>query len=239
MLHCELVVGESMTAELFLLFVALTSATILTVLLKYLSIRQALPLAGIFLAWLGYVGYLSWHGVVRNPALRPPGIVFIVAPLLIYVFAWVVRSRTALTLAMAAPGWLLLGLQSFRVVVELFLHRLWVEGLVPKMLTYRGANVDILIGMSAPFVAWISTQGRVGRRIALGWNWLGLAALANVVIRSILTSPGPLRLLHTSVANTAIGRFPFTFMAGLFVPCALTLHILSIRFLRSSSSFIA
>jgi len=30
------------------------------------------------------------------------------------------------------------------------------------MLTYEGANVDILIGLSAPIVAWVSTRGRLG-----------------------------------------------------------------------------
>ena len=33
--------------------------------------------------------------------------------------------------ALAIPLWIILGTQSFRVVVELFLHQLWLDGLIP------------------------------------------------------------------------------------------------------------
>ena len=33
--------------------------------------------------------------------------------------------------------------QCFRIGVELFLHQLWMDGLVPQMQIFEGANVDI------------------------------------------------------------------------------------------------
>jgi hypothetical protein len=65
------------------------------------------------------------------------------------------------------------------------------------------------------------------------WNYLGLAALANVVVRSALTAPGPLNMIHAEVPNLAIGVFPFTFIAGFFAPLAVILHVLAIRALRA------
>jgi hypothetical protein len=100
-------------------------------------------------------------------------------------------------------------------------------------MTYEGGNVDIVLGLSAPVVAWLLVTGRMGRPLALGWNVLGLLALANVALRAVLTAPGPLNWLHTDVPNLAIGLFPFTYLAGFFAPLAVLLHILAIRTLRA------
>jgi hypothetical protein len=113
------------------------------------------------------------------------------------------------------------------------LHQLWIDGLVPKMLTFEGANVDIFIGASAPLIAWVSTRGRLGMRLALTWNVLGLLALANVVIRAVLTAPGPFNLIHAEVPNLMFGTFPFMFIPGFFVPLAIVLHLLAIRAISS------
>ena len=106
---------------------------------------------------------------------------------------------------------------------------LWIAGLVPRMLTFSGANVDIYIGASAALIAWISTRGRAGMKVAFAWNGLGLLALANVVVRSVLTAPGPLHRLHTEVPNRMLGTFPYLFIPGFFVPLAIVLHLLAIR----------
>ena len=183
--------------------------------------------------WLVYVGTLSALGVVRNPALKPPGVLYIVIPVIAFVALFAVRSKRGGAVAAALPIWLLIGAQVFRVGVELGLHQLWQMGLVPKLMTYEGGNVDIFIGLSAPLVAWLVHSGIVGRRAAIGWNVLGLLALVNVIARSALTAPGPLHLIHSEVPNLAIGTFPYIFIAAFFAPLAVLLHVLSIRHLRS------
>ena len=55
---------------------------------------------------------------------------------------------------------------------------------------------------------------------------LGLLALANAVVRSALMAPEPLQFLHTTLPNGAIGTFPYTYIAGLCVPLAVSLHAL-------------
>ena len=117
--------------------------------------------------------------------------------------------------------------------VELFLHQFWIDGLVPKMLTFEGANVDIYVGASAPLFAWLSTRGRLGMKFALAWNVLGLLALTNVVIRAVLTALGPFNLIHAEVPNLMMGAFPFMFIPAFFVPLAVVLHVLSIWAIRS------
>ena len=220
-----------MSATLFLGFVASMLALVLAVSARFLSGRlRAVVMAGLP-AWLVYVGLLGYAGVIRNTTMRPPGIVFLFVPLAVILVFLILRMRSVAgrRVALAFPLWILLGMQCFRVIVELFLHQLWIEGLIPKMLTFAGANVDIYIGASAPFVAWAATRGESFRKGILVWNVVGLGVLANVVIRAVLTAPGPMNLVHAEVPNRMIGTFPFMFIPGFFVPLAVVLHVLAIR----------
>jgi hypothetical protein len=203
---------------------------------RYLgALAGRVALAGLG-GWLVYVGTLSALGVVGNPALRPPGVLYIVVPVIAFVALFAARSKRGGAVAAALPIWLLMGAQVFRVGVELGLHQLWHLGLVPRLMTYEGGNVDIFIGLSAPLVAWLSTSGRLRPRAAIAWNALGLLALANIIARSALTAPGALQFIHSEVPNLAIGTFPYTFIAGFFAPLAVLLHVLSIRHLRAGQA---
>jgi hypothetical protein len=224
-----------MTPALFLGFVALMAALVVALSARYLKGPTAFAIGvGLFI-WLIYVGLLGYLGVIGNATRRPPGIAFIFVPVVLFLVFFIVRIRSSLTagVALAFPLWIILGTQSFRVVVELFLHQLWIEGLIPRMLTFAGANVDIYIGASAPLIAWLSTRGRLGMRLALFWSVLGLLALANVVTRAVLTTSGPLNLIHAEVPNLMFGTFPYMFIPGFFVPLAVVLHLLAIRAIAS------
>jgi hypothetical protein len=184
-----------MTSTLFLGFVASMTAVVVVIIARYLNRATAFTVLAGLSAWFTYAGLLVYFGVVKNAAMRPPGIAFLVVPVALFLVLFVItifRSTAGARIALAFPLWIMVGLQCFRVGVELFLHRLWINGLVPKMLTFDGANVDIYIGASAAFISWLSTRGRWGLRLSLAWNVLGLLALANVVIRAVLTAPGPL-----------------------------------------------
>jgi hypothetical protein len=228
-----------MTVAPFLGFLAVMTAVVVALIGRYLGRRAAFRVLVGLAVWFLYVGSMSHFGVFKNVAMRPPGAAFLLAPVVLFLSIFVVFmvcSPAGSRLALAFPLWIILGTQTFRVGVELFLHQLWMSGIVPKMLTFEGASVDIYIGASAPLVAWLSTRGRLGVKLALGWNVLGLFALANVVIRAVLTAPGPFNLIHTEIFNRMFGTFPFMFIPGFFVPLAVTLHVLAIRAIIASDA---
>jgi hypothetical protein len=220
-----------MITTFFLGFVALMTAVIVLLSARYRSGQFAFGVLAALCAWFIYVGVLGYLGVIANTAIFPPGIALIFVPIVVFLVLFIVRvgSSAGARVALAFPLWVLIGTQAFRVGVELFIHQLWINGLVPKMLTFAGANVDIYIGASAPVIAWLSMRGWWGQRLALFWNILGLLSLANVVTRAVLTAPGPLHLIHAEVPNRMIGTFLFMFIPGFFVPLAVVLHVLAIR----------
>src|SRR6266403_4270020 len=175
-----------MIAALFLGFVAMMAAIVVGLVARYLNGRTAFRVLAGLSAWFIYAGLMGYFGVLKNTAMRPPGTAFLLVPVLFFLFLFIVRFSANARIILAFPLWIVLGAQCLRVGVELFLHQLWIGGLVPKMLTFEGANVDIYIGASAPVIAWLSTRGRLGLRLALAWNVLGLLALTNVAISSRL-----------------------------------------------------
>ena len=223
-------------AALFLGFLVAIVAIAVTVVARYGGrLAVTAVLAGLSF-WFIYVGVLQHFAIFQNAETRPPGMAFLILPVVIFLVVFVVaavRSAAVARFALAIPLWILLSAQIFRVGVEFFLHQLWTVGLIPKMLTYGGANVDIYIGISAPFVVWLATKGKAGMRLALAWNVLGILSLANVVIRSVLTAPGPFQIVHAEVPNQLFGSFPYLLIPGFFVPLAIVLHTLAIRAITS------
>jgi hypothetical protein len=222
-----------MTSALFLGFVALMTTFVVAQIARYINRRAAFRLLAGLLVWFLYAGLMAHFGILKNSEMRPPGIAFVVGPVLLFLIFFIVRPSASAQAVLAFPLWLILGTQCFRIGVELFLHQLWIEGLVPRMMTFAGANFDIYIGLSAPLIAWLSTRGRWGLKFASAWNILGLLALLNVVTRAVLTSPGPIHLIHSEVPDRMIGTFPFLLIPGFFVPLAVVLHLLAIRAIGS------
>jgi hypothetical protein len=221
-------------ATAFLAYLALVAALIAAVLIRYLPARAARIGVAVLVGWLIYAGTLGYSGVVAGQLLGIPGILVLLAPVFLFVAVVLVISPAGRYVAQRIPMPLLIGLQTFRVGVELTLHKLWVVGAVPHLLTLPGGNVEMLIGLSAPAIAWVSLKGANGRRIAVGWGVLGLLSLVNVSSRAVLT--GPLHLIHSEVPNVALGMFPFSFIPGFMAPLAVMLHVLALRGYRRLDS---
>ncbi len=213
-------------------FVASLTLVLAAGIVRFLVPAQRLRALVLLAAWMLYAGGLGAAGVLGNAGLRPPGIAYVVVPA-IALTAFLARSRTGVAIALAVPTWLLLGAQSLRVVVEVFLDRLAHAGRLPALMTFQGGNVDILIGISALVVAALCRVGRLDTRVAIAWNLAGMVSLANVVVRGILTSPA-VHAIRVD-APSAIATYPFTFIPAFVVPMALMLHVLALRALREAS----
>ncbi len=222
--------------SVFLLYVGLVAALISGALLRYLPVGRALIGVGCIAVWLCYAGAMGYSGIVGDPTRMPPGIVLLLAPIIAFVAIVLGRSPVGRKLAAIVPLSTIFALQTFRVGVELTISSLHEQGLIPRLLTLAGGNVEILVGLSAPLIAFIVTRGAFGKRIAFVWNLVGLLSLLNVATRAVLTAPGPLNLIHAELLNIAMGMFPFSFIPGFMAPLAMMLHVVAFRALRAVKS---
>ena len=177
---------------------------------------------GIGLAvFLGATWLMANAGWLRFGHLPPP-------------IAWLLVPTTTATVVLARRmpvgrigiGWLI-GYQSFRIFVEIFLwwgHR---EGAVPVQLTWEGRNFDVLTGLTAPLVAWLAAGGKISTTAIRVWNLAGLALLVNVVSVAVLSMPTPFQRFHPT--NLFVVEAPFVWLPLFLVQSALFGHVAIFR----------
>ncbi len=116
-----------------------------------------------------------------------------------------------------------------RIAVEFVLLWLHKAQFLPVELTFEGWNYDIIIGMTAPFIAQMGFQKKLlTRKIIIGWNIIGMLFLANIVINAALSVPGPLHLLSPDMPNLAVLKFPYQLLPTLIVPALLFSHVVAL-----------
>jgi hypothetical protein len=124
----------------------------------------------------------------------------------------------------------LIRLHLWRLVGLVFLA-LMMRGQLPALFAVPAGLGDILIAMTAPWVAR-TLDARGGRRRALIWNLLGMADLVVAVGLGIMTSPGPANVFHTTPTSEVMTTFPMVLVPAFLVPLAFTLHVVSLWQLR-------
>lgn len=181
------------------------------------------------LVWLSFLSLVSLSGFFSNFSGFPPriGIVLIVPLITILILTF---SRNINSLLKVIPPQSILYLQSFRVIVELLLWLLFIQNILPVQMTFEGQNWDILVGLTAPVVAYFSFVRRSWPRVVvILWNVLGLLLLANIVIIAMLSMPTIFRVFMNDPANTIVAQFPFIWLPGVLVPIAYSMHFFSLK----------
>lgn len=122
-----------------------------------------------------------------------------------------------------------------RVPVEVVLYWLFLNNAIPELMTFEGRNFDIIAGITSPIIAHFGfTKRKINRTVILGWNFICLALLINIVINAFLSAPSPLQKFAFEQPNVAILHFPFSWLPTFIVPVVLFGHLVSIRQLLKS-----
>jgi hypothetical protein len=179
------------------------------------------------LAWMGSTWVMAAQGTFRRWEWRPPAIFFLVVGVVLLAAA-IASGSYGRRLAAGLPLWVLVGIQGFRLPLELAMHEMYERGVMPPQMSYSGRNFDIVTGATALAVAALLSTGRAGRRTALVWNVAGLALLLNVVIVAILSTP-PIAFFDERPLNVWITYPPFVWLPAVMVLAALAGHLLIFR----------
>jgi small-conductance mechanosensitive channel len=177
--------------------------------------------------WMTATWRVAETGVLRLWSATPPPFALLVVAIL-GVTAALACTGYGRRLARGLPLWMLIGIQGFRLPLELAMHALYERGVMPEQMSYSGRNFDILTGISALIVAWLVFLDRAGRRVVLTWNVLGLVLVINVVTVGILSTP-PFRLFGDDRLNVFITYPPFIWLPAVMVLAALAGHVIIFR----------
>src|SRR5437762_4510717 len=177
-------------------------------------------------AWIALTGCAASAGWLRFT--RPPTMIVLFVATFVVAITFAVSPlgrRVAMQLPLAA----LVGFQVFRVAVEVLMHRAYLEGLMPRQMSYSGRNFDIISGLTAAGVAaWLAAGGR-SLRVVLAWNVLGTLLLANIVGVALLSAPTPFRVFMNEPSNVWISQAPWVWLPAVLVLAATAGHALIYR----------
>jgi hypothetical protein len=189
--------------------------------------RVTVTVAGGLTAWMAFTALLAGTGWLTPAEGRPP-LVFVLVGIAVALALVGLRSRPGRLTLDALPPWWIMGLQIFRIPVELVLWRLHLAGFIPERMTFQGRNFDLAVGLTAPLVAWMTARGRLTPVGQVVWHLLSLTLVLNVAITAVLSTPGPLHLLQGEVPLTIVGRLPWVWLPTVLVPVAVVSHVVSL-----------
>lgn len=183
--------------------------------------------------WIGILAAMSLSGFLSDFSSVPPRVFIVLIVPLITLILLLRFGKLSSLLKVIPPEWLI-NIQVFRFFVEILLWLLFLDELLPVQMTIEGRNFDILAGLTAINVGVLCfTKERLNKRVAIIWNFFGLALLSNIVITAILSFPTPFRVFMNEPANTIVAQFPIVLLPGILVPIAYWMHIFSLKQLMS------
>lgn len=185
------------------------------------------------LGWAAGTWSLAKAGVLYAPAANPPRFVLLMGPAVLTVLALSVTPFAARVVE-TTPLRTLIALQLFRAPVEAILWELAREGFVTERMTFEGSNPEYLTLATLPIAWWAAGRPKL-RALVLAWNLLGLATLARIVYLGLRTMPGPWQAFPEPPGNAVLLTTSFIWIPTIHVLTALTLHLLTLRALRSPS----
>lgn len=200
-----------------------------TVYFLFRASRNSKPFLLVLLI-LGLIqGVLGARGFFNDFDSIPPRFVFLVLPSLIGIILLLSLTKGRQFLD-RLDSKALNFIHLVRIPVEIGLHLLYLELLIPKIMTYEGMNFDILSGISALFILWFYyIKKRLSPAIVFVWNIICLALLVNIVTLAIGAAPSPFQAWSFDVPNTGVVKFPVVWLPGIIVPAVLLTHLVEIR----------
>lgn len=232
--------GAALTAIPRPVVLSMVAASALFMVASWLVLRPSAKSASlstaiimILLGWYAMVVLISALGGFAARPLFVPNIIWAFVFLATAIRRLAARPSFQL-LAENLPASRLINLQVFRVMGVGFIS-LYIMGFLPGAFALPTGLGDVLVGVSAPIVAYFYLTGKPWTgRLAIVWSYLGIADLMMSISLGVLTYPEPLQIIPTTVSNGPIAQFPLVLVPVFAVPLSLLLHLLTLRRLSIS-----
>lgn len=178
--------------------------------------------------WMALMAALALAGVLSNGERRPPPMAILVP--LIFVLGFAIGLSPLGGRLAQAPLGTLVGLQMFRLPLELVMHHAGEVGIMPPELSFGGYNFDIVTGAGA-LIVWLAMRATtVPRALIWTWNLWGFGCL--LVIAAIARATSPMvRAFGDDPRhiNTWVMYFPYIWLPAVLVVIAVAGHVIVTR----------
>ncbi len=203
--------------------------TILTVGLFYKATGNSKVTLLILLSWLALQTVIGLSGFYIVTDTIPQRFLLLVLPPALLIIGLFTTSKGRQYIDRLDIKTLTI-LHTIRIPVELVLFWLFLNKVVPELMTFEGRNFDILSGLTAPAIFYFGFKRKqLNRSIILIWNFVCLGLLINIVVTAVLSAPFPFQKFAFDQPNIAVLYFPFNWLPSCVVPLVLFSHLVTIR----------
>ncbi len=181
--------------------------------------------------WLGSQAALALTGFYVDEKTVPPHFPLAIAPVVLPILAIFRFKKGRQWLDQLDLRWLTL-LHVVRLPMDLVLDGLYRWGDVPRKVTFEGRSFDILIGLTAPLIAWwaFGPKGALRRpKLLLGWNLVGLGLLLILATMTLASLPTSVQALSFQHPMIGILYFPYIWMPSGIFPLVFLAQLVALR----------
>ena len=115
-----------------------------------------------------------------------------------------------------------------RLPVEIILLQLFLNKMIPQLMTFEGLNFDILIGITAPIIGFLYMKTKVSKTFLMYWNIIGLILVLFIMVIGTLSAEIPFQQFAFEQPNRGLQYFPFILLPAIIVPLVIYSHITDI-----------
>jgi hypothetical protein len=208
---------------------------ILTVGIFHFANGKPTKLTFFILIWSLVHSILAYTGFYEKTDLIPPRFLLILIPVLLFIIFGLTKKRLNWITQKRRTD-LSTFLHTIRIPVEIILFYLFMDKMLPELMTFKGRNFDILAGISAPLIGILWLKKIINRNALIIWNVFGLFLILFVFINGILSSELPIQIFGFEQPTKAINYFPFVLLPATIVPIVIYMHITDIIRLRKEKN---
>ena len=195
--------------------------------------KGSVLMLGLATIWFVYLFVVEKSGLILDKSLPPKLPLLVVLPFAIFTIIFYRKNKTNKALEAMPKSWLVY-LQSFRILVEIIILYTFKKGIMPESASFEGYNFDIIMGISAPFVAYFIFKGDVKNiLLAKVWNVLGIVMIL-IVATIIVTSYYQPQLWgsETPLVADEFFSYPYLLLPAFLAPMGIFFHVVSLLQLR-------
>lgn len=201
----------------------------LTIYLFYRAAHSSKVFLTMAIVWVAIQTIPGLSGFYHLSEDTPPNLPLLVLPPIVLIIMLFLTKRGRLFIDGLSTA-KLTQLHSVRVLVELVFYFLFINKYVPRIMTFEGRNVDLLFGLTAPFVYYFGFEKkRLSHTLLTAWNLIGFLLVMNAATLAVLSIPQNFRKIGVEQPDIALGLFPFILLPAVVVPIVLFSHLASIR----------
>ncbi len=208
--------------------IAFLITTVLSIYFLYRASKSK-TLALILIVWANTQSIIAKSGFYLISDTIPPRFLLMVGPPMLSILVIFATKKGRGFISTFDLKTLTL-LHTVRIPVELVLYSLFLQKLVPELMTFSGRNWDILSGISAVLIYFlVIKKDKINTTLALVWNFICLGLLFNIVINAILSAPFAFQQFAFEQPNIGVLMFPYNLLPAVIVPIVLFSHLISIK----------